>query len=725
MSLSSGVGLITGLNVEDIISRITAVNQRPISNLQLRQSQMQSKISAFQALNTKLMSLNSALDDLKDLDAALELKPSTSDFTTVQVSGSGTSEGTYAVEVLQLATNERRAAQGVSSMNADIAPAGGSFSFQVGDGAARTIEVTAGMTLSQLRDAINALDGGVRASIVNDGTGANPYRLTLSVEDSGAANTLTITANDTILNFDTTTVGAAQAATGNTYAGTATSSGTYTGGGSRQYRIEITTAGDLGAAKFRVSTDGGATWSADDAYVTSDTPVDIGDGVQIAFSAGAFADGDSFTLDVTDPVLQQARNAIIKVDGITVQSATNEFEDAIEGLTLSARKVSGEPATVTVARNTSALATSINEFVTAYNDSVKAIRQLSSYNTETQTASILFGDSTVAAIQRQLTQIATDRVAGLSNSTYQALSHIGVTLQSSGELKVDSSKLGEALKDNAADVVALFAATGSTVNPNLRLLSASAEDMKAGSYQVYVTTAAAQARFTAANVIAPEGLSADETLSFTINGVSFSANLAAGDTLADIIETINGRMRERGVDVVAYDDGGKLGLRTEAYGAGAAFSVVSNNDGAGQTGVGTTQTTAAGVDVAGTINGQSATGLGRVLTAADTTDFAGLQIEVLADATGNAGSLTVRFGVAEQLSAALAGITGSDNGLIKAKTDGLTDSIESLNDRIERMRQRIDNEAARLRAQFNALEQQVASMQSQGSFLQQALARLI
>jgi len=88
------------------------------------------------------------------------------------------------------------------------------------------------------------------------------------------------------------------------YTGTATSSGAYTGLNGRPYVVEVTTGGAVGAARYRVSEDGGATWGPDDAFATSTSPtpvyqsVDLG--VRIAFTdSGTLTPGDRFSIDVT------------------------------------------------------------------------------------------------------------------------------------------------------------------------------------------------------------------------------------------------------------------------------------------------------------------------------------------------------------------------------------------------------------------------------------------
>jgi flagellar hook-associated protein 2 len=83
----------------------------------------------------------------------------------------------------------------------------------VGTGSVQTVNLDATGTLEDLRNGINNLGAGVSASILNTGTVATPaYRLVLGSNDTGASNTITISADDTTLDTVTTGVDTFQAA---------------------------------------------------------------------------------------------------------------------------------------------------------------------------------------------------------------------------------------------------------------------------------------------------------------------------------------------------------------------------------------------------------------------------------------------------------------------------------------------------------------------------------
>ncbi|HVO65636.1 MAG TPA: flagellar hook-associated protein FlgL [Syntrophales bacterium] len=75
------------------------------------------------------------------------------------------------------------------------------------------------------------------------------------------------------------------AATGNTFDGTVTSGGAYTGTANKTYAVKIITGGTLAASTYQISADGGKTWGAVQTNLSA--PVTIGDGIQLTFTAGA------------------------------------------------------------------------------------------------------------------------------------------------------------------------------------------------------------------------------------------------------------------------------------------------------------------------------------------------------------------------------------------------------------------------------------------------------
>jgi len=85
------------------------------------------------------------------------------------------------------------------------------------------------------------------------------------------------------------------AGSANSYTGDVAQSGTYTGETNKSYVLKITTSGDQTAAKFIISSDGGKTWDDESAAgAIADPNFAIGDGIEMTFPDGTFAENDVF-----------------------------------------------------------------------------------------------------------------------------------------------------------------------------------------------------------------------------------------------------------------------------------------------------------------------------------------------------------------------------------------------------------------------------------------------
>jgi len=85
----------------------------------------------------------------------------------------------------------------------------------------------------------------------------------------------------------------AVAAKGNTCAVAPTASGTYMGTTNNTYVVKITTGGDLSAAEYSLSSDGGKTWGASTPFAGVGTIFPV-DGITLTFAPGTFATNDVF-----------------------------------------------------------------------------------------------------------------------------------------------------------------------------------------------------------------------------------------------------------------------------------------------------------------------------------------------------------------------------------------------------------------------------------------------
>ncbi len=758
MGVASSLGLISGIDYEELVSKLIMLERNPVTLLENRKTSLKLKIGALSDLDIKLSSLKSAAEILNNEDlfntktistAAAGAGPSVGATVT-----NSAPLGSYTVYVDQLAQAHKIASQGWTDVDSTplldsvLYPEGGNFSFRIGSsGAVTDLEITSTTTLQELRDMINDSGAGVTATILNDGTDSNPYRLVLTAADTGSANEIQITSNATGLDFTNKLIEAATADTTNsgTYTGSVTSNTTefYTGDTNKTYIVETMTGGTVGAtgtARYRYSTDGGITWNDNGGsgfvYYT-DTLTNIGstdgtnntgngENVKVQFSdSGTMSVGDTFRVDVFNPTFSEPKDAVIRIDSLTLIKDSNTISDVIEGVTLNLLNVdSTTPTTVTVSQgDVSATKANIEEFIDAYNTVIGDLYTTFAYDPENPTNNPLRGDYTVRNIQRRLKEIVVNSVPGLEGD-YTTLYQIGISVDTTGRLSIDDGKLNKALGSDPLSVMKLFIDYGTPTDDSVTF-EGKTSATKPGKYSIYINTAPARAVFEGSEVVNSGGIAEDETITFTFtdeatNDVpsvrAFSVNLSAGDTVTDILSRLNSKFKTESVGLIAYNNEGRVKISSVDYGSDIKFTVVSDKDVSNQSGIGTTMLTSTGTDIAGTINGHAAIGKGKYLTGITGFDEAGLRISTTGS-SGGRGYIYLSSGIAAQLGKQLDFITDPFKGTIASRNNALQDVIDDLDSRIEVKEKRLEVMEETLRKQFVNLEVLLSSMQAQMDYL--------
>ncbi|MCL1076623.1 flagellar hook protein FliD [Parashewanella spongiae] len=156
-------------------------------------------------------------------------------------------------------------------------------------------------------------------------------------------------------------------------------------------------------------------------------------------------------------VLQASRNATLNIDGLSISSASNEVENAIQGVTLNLKDADvDESTTITIAPNTGAAKTQIESFVEAYNELMTTIDNLSGYDADTQRAGALQGDSLVRSVESQLRNTLSSGFG--TEDGEMRLSEFGISSDRYGMLEIDSDRLDDALENNLNGMSEFFTA---------------------------------------------------------------------------------------------------------------------------------------------------------------------------------------------------------------------------------------------------------------------------
>ncbi|MFB9146833.1 flagellar filament capping protein FliD [Halomonas alkalicola] len=208
--------------------------------------------------------------------------------------------------------------------------------------------------------------------------------------------------------------------------------------------------------------------NADEKAGVSASIVNDGNGYRLALAsketgADASLTGLTFgsaTLEADADTLRAGRDASINVNGISITSATNKVEGAIQGVTLNLEQTTeaGQPMTLRVEQDTLKAREAVQGFVKAFNELKGTIGKLTSFNAETGQAGELNGDSAVRTIEARLRGVLS---GGVGEGELRTLSQAGITLQRDGTLKLDDAKLNELTSGNMAALGEFFAGADS------------------------------------------------------------------------------------------------------------------------------------------------------------------------------------------------------------------------------------------------------------------------
>lgn len=213
-SITSSIGLVSGIDTASLIEQLLAIEARPVLLAQNRIVQLQQRQAAFLDVNSSLLSLNTAAESIRTSNAfdASAASSTNSDVLTGSASN-GAAEGSYTFRVDRLVTTQQLLSRGFA--DSDTGGLGGeSITFETGGGSlatetrltdlnggagvrrgeivitdstggSATIDLSSALNIDDVLDAINS-NGDIGVSARVDGRG-------LVVEDTaGGGGSLTI-----------------------------------------------------------------------------------------------------------------------------------------------------------------------------------------------------------------------------------------------------------------------------------------------------------------------------------------------------------------------------------------------------------------------------------------------------------------------------------------------------------------------------------------------------
>jgi flagellar hook-associated protein 2 len=778
MAISSpGIG--SNLDINGIVSQLMAVEKQPLTKLARREAVYQSQISAYGNLKSALSSFQTAVSALGTTSKFQANTATPADATVLTASASSSAvPGTYSLNISKLAQAQSLVATGQASMTTAIGAAvnttltfdfgtisGGAFTayngvtgtggtyagstFTSNGAGVKTVTISStNNSLQGIRDSINNANVGVTATIVNDG-GATPYRLALSSNSIGKTNSMKISVAG-----DATVAGLL----GHDPAGTQNLKESATA-----QNAEFTANGIFVSKASNTITDviQGVTLNLAKTTASATTLSVARDTASVTTSVNAFVKAyNDLTKTLTD---------LTYYDSKTKQSGPLNGDATARSIQSQLRSTIGSPLTGvsgsytllsqigitsnkdgTLAVNATTLQNAIN---TNFNAVAGVFAEMgvptdSLINYSGATSKTLPGTYAVSVSQVGTQGNAVAAAAATTHGNTIGSAAAGLTIDATNNtlnVTLDGVSSVVTLASGTYTAATLATEVQTAINADATFTAAGKSVTASQSNGVMSITSASTGALSNVSVTGGNGLTnlmgvpttgpvtvvsagVNDTLNLTINGVSASVTVAAGNysaaaLAAQLQSAINGTpaFSISGTSTTVSQSAGALTITSNNYGSGSSVTTAGGSgitDLLGGSAVSTT-----GLDTIGTINGVAATAAGQYLTGATGNAAEGLKIQVTGGVTGARGSVSYSQGYASKLGK-LADTLLATTGTIATRTTGITSSITSLGKRRDSFNLRMVKVEENLRKQFTALDVMIGKMSTTSNFLTQQLGIL-
>jgi len=142
--------------------------------------------------------------------------------------------------------------------------------------------------------------------------------------------------------------------------------------------------------------------------------------------------------------------------GILASSSSNTFKSLLPGATLEIKEASQQPVTITVSSSNEDVIAGVKAMVDSYNSFREKLAELTEYNTETSTASVLTGDGTALRLDIDMSRLLSGRFSGAGS--IQSLAALGIDLNEDGTLTFHESEFKARYAENPEAVEQFLAA---------------------------------------------------------------------------------------------------------------------------------------------------------------------------------------------------------------------------------------------------------------------------
>ncbi|WP_153109261.1 flagellar filament capping protein FliD [Propionivibrio limicola] len=412
----TATGTGSGIDIESLITKLMDAESTPLTKLDTKEATIESKISAvgqYKSLVYDLKAAGTALQDIENLNGITATVGNTDALAVVTENDAAV--GRYSVEVKQLAQNQQI-----------VSDAG---------------------TYTSASDALVESDSGVAKAVisVNFGSVIETEGVKSFSADSTRLQEITISAGS---DGEITLQDVADAINDGDYGVTASLISDAEGS------VRLAISGSKTGAENAFSIDVAYLDSAGESVTPATTP---------ALSDLEFDPSQTTNTAFSLSENGTAQNSIMKLNGVEITRDSNTIDDAVEGMAFDLKEVTTSAMTVKIARDSSNISTQLQKFVDAYNALSSQIKTDTAYNATTGTAGKLQGEGSIRSLQSQFRSLL-GQAFGDGSGSIRTLTDLGISFQDDGTLKLDSSKLKNAVNNNLDGVIEFIGAFDQSVS---------------------------------------------------------------------------------------------------------------------------------------------------------------------------------------------------------------------------------------------------------------------
>jgi flagellar hook-associated protein 2 len=197
--------------------------------------------------------------------------------------------------------------------------------------------------------------------------------------------------------------------------------------------------------------------------------------IQISGATGVLAE---ITDNVTRLTPQDELDAQFTIDGVTFERSENTIDDAIEGLSFSLKKATGEQETMSIRRDIDTAKSNVEDFIDKFNELNETIRERTFINPDSGNKGPLQGMRSVRNLSLTLRQSALLGLSSVEEGQISKLSEMGIGFENDGTMKIeDEDLLEEILTDRPEEISNYFTAEDSPIQTiKSQLLSYTEDD---------------------------------------------------------------------------------------------------------------------------------------------------------------------------------------------------------------------------------------------------------